>query len=71
MRRIPVCLAFLLVLSACGPVAQTQPLGPPEPQPYWTASPTLLDTPLPALTVAYLPSPTPLQYTVVQGDTLS
>ena len=71
MRRIPICLGFLLILSACRPASQAQPQGTSGLQPYWTVSPTLLDTPLPALTVASLPSPTPLVYTVVQGDTLS
>lgn len=71
MRHTPICLAVLLILSACRPAAPARPQGPSGPQPYWTASPTLLDTPLPALTTASQPSATPFLYTVVEGDTLS
>jgi|SRR5271157_42650 len=71
MHRLRIHLALLMLLAACRPVVQTPPPAASGPQPYRTASPAPLDTPLPALTVAFLPSPTPFLYTVAEGDTLS
>jgi LysM repeat protein len=70
MRRCLACLFVLLTLAACGQAAGATPvLGTPVP--YQTVPPTLTPTVIPALTEAFLPTPTTFTYTVVQGDTLT
>jgi murein DD-endopeptidase MepM/ murein hydrolase activator NlpD len=69
MRRFTISVLLLLVLTACGQAASsTLELGAAAPYRAPSATPT--PTLLPALTGVTLPTPTPLVYTVVLGDTL-
>lgn len=65
----------LLLLTACsGPADQTAAGGPgggSVPRPYQTSTVPPTPSPVLAQTEVLLPSPTPLTYTVRQGDTLS
>jgi len=62
---------MLALLAACGSAAEAGTAVASGPQPYLTASPSPSLTPLPPLTQVFLPSPTPVVYVVVAGDTLA
>ncbi len=64
-------MAITAVLAACGASVASSTALPPEPQPYLSPSPSPPATLLPPLTVVVLPTPTPVVYVVVEGDTLS
>lgn len=69
MRRLPLCLTCLLLLTACGD--STAPAPDLEPAaPYQTLSPSPTASPFPALTQVILPTPTPVLYTIQPNDTL-
>jgi hypothetical protein len=70
MRRCCACLSFLLLLTACGQKADATP-NPATPVPYHTAAPTPSPSQPPVQTGIFLPTPTVITYTVVQGDSLS
>ena len=72
MRKSLFWLGVLLILAACQQAGTaTPPLGTPVP--YATIPPTQTFTfaPVPSLPQVSLPTPTPIIYQVVQGDTLS
>jgi hypothetical protein len=71
MRRILACLFFSLALTACGTSQTVAGAGSGTAVPYQTATISPTSTPLPPLTVVFLPTPTTFTYTVVNGDTLS
>lgn len=75
MRRLISLIAVLLGLTACGGKTDLTPAAlPGSPRPYQTATPVptpFVVTPIPPLTEIVLPTPTPITYTVVAGDTLS
>lgn len=71
MRSRIALIVGLLALTACsGPAVETT-AGASAPRPYQTSTASPTSTPLLAQTEILLPSPTPLTYTVRQGDTLS
>ena len=73
MRRFPAWLPLLLILTACGQkAAATQVFGTVIPFQTQAVTQTATLIPVtPALTEISLPTPTPVSYTVVRGDTLS
>jgi LysM repeat protein len=71
MRSLTICLFLLVLLTACGAAPDLGTAAPSGPRPYLTASPSPADTLVPPLTEVFLPSPTPIIYVVVAGDTLS
>jgi hypothetical protein len=71
MRLLLTCLAIPVILTACGSSAGLETATPSGPQPYLTASPSSTASLIPPLTEVFLPTPTPVVYVVVQGDTLS
>jgi hypothetical protein len=71
MRLLLTCLVIPVILTACGSNAGLETITPAGPQPYLTASPSSTANLNPPLTQVFLPTPTPVVYVVVQGDTLS
>ncbi len=76
MRLFLACLLVAAGLTACSgnPPVTDQGGGtsaPPTPKPYQTDSPRSTSTVIPVLTTLTLPTPTPILYTIVMGDTLS
>ncbi len=76
MRNLLACLLALASLAACNgkpaPVAQSGGTTvPPTPKAYRSAPPQATSTILPPLRTLALPTPTPVLYTIANGDTLS
>jgi LysM repeat protein len=68
-----ILLLFIWITTACSSQAEPTPSATPDPlRPYYTSTSPLLSDRTPSATPELaLASPTPLTYTVVQGDTLS
>jgi len=68
-----ISIAFILIGTGCGPKVITTAAATPDPlRPYFTPSRELSSAQTPSATPQLaLASPTPLTYTIVQGDTLS
>ena len=71
MRPLPIYPLLLVLLTACGSAPDAGTAVPSGPRPYQTVSPSPTETLVPPLTQVFLPSPTPIVYIVVAGDTLS
>ncbi|KAF0108183.1 MAG: hypothetical protein FD146_1197 [Anaerolineaceae bacterium] len=73
MRKFLPGMILLIGLVACGggTASDSTPAAPPVLDPYRTVTPAATLTPLPPLTEVFLPTPTPVTYTVKNGDTLS
>lgn len=69
MHKYFAGLIILVLFSACSQ-AQGSNLSSTGPLPYFTRTPSLTPSILPALTEFQIPTPTPIIYTVVEGDTL-
>jgi LysM repeat protein len=70
MQKLAACLFLLSFMTACAGATPAVTALPPA-VPFQTATPSLTHTPLPPLAGDFLPTPTSMTYTVVEGDTLN